>query len=468
MEPLERAYRRLLLAYPRHYRRERGAEILTTLLDAAAPDQRRPTRRDALDLVMGGLRRRFAIPRGPLPAAVAIMVALLAALFATAGAGQLAWRAATPPPDLTDARAAVETAIPLPPAGDPIRYDRHLSLGADGAVVPAPAAVGYSFAVPASTVSTEIRDARDRLLAAGWEVDQIRDDYGVLTFSAARGDQVVSIGGFVDAPDVAEPIWANVHGRTPVLFTTGMLAAGAAAAVAGWLVAGWGMRRARHPDGRLRAVVTVFAGIGLLAGAPLLLAAAYYGVNAVTAGGWSPTNVLFPIVALGAVRPLDIFAGAWLLAALLAAALPPRGSRGVQPWRLGLWTAAGAHLAFAAAWCLVVGLYLGRLAASGGDRHGMLHGEYDPKELVPFGMTGLNPFTWVYALVSLLFLLSFLASPGLLSVSVPLLVTTRRTVAAAAGRTAWRVLLFAAVTALALPLVTVTPLGRDALTWWLD
>ncbi|WP_173036224.1 hypothetical protein [Phytohabitans flavus] len=94
--PLERAYRRLLLAYPRRYRRERGTEILTTLLDAARPDQRRPSPRDALDLVLGGLRRRLAIPRGPLPAAAATVVALLAALGAAAGTG---WRAAAPEPD---------------------------------------------------------------------------------------------------------------------------------------------------------------------------------------------------------------------------------------------------------------------------------------------------------------------------------------------------------------------------------
>lgn len=39
---LRRCYQRRLRAYPRWYRRERGAEILTVLLDAAAPGQRRP------------------------------------------------------------------------------------------------------------------------------------------------------------------------------------------------------------------------------------------------------------------------------------------------------------------------------------------------------------------------------------------------------------------------------------------
>jgi len=57
---LERAYRRLLLAYPRWYRDQRGEEILGTLLDAAAdhPDQRHPDLADALPLIGHGLAVR--------------------------------------------------------------------------------------------------------------------------------------------------------------------------------------------------------------------------------------------------------------------------------------------------------------------------------------------------------------------------------------------------------------------------
>ncbi|GIJ45302.1 hypothetical protein Val02_21880 [Virgisporangium aliadipatigenens] len=55
---LERRYRRLLRAYPAGYRHERGDEIVGTLLDAAAPGQRRPDPRQAARLVMAGLRTR--------------------------------------------------------------------------------------------------------------------------------------------------------------------------------------------------------------------------------------------------------------------------------------------------------------------------------------------------------------------------------------------------------------------------
>ncbi|MET8548937.1 hypothetical protein [Micromonospora zamorensis] len=62
MPDLERSYRRLLRAYPGFYRRERGLEILTTLLDAAEPGQVRPSRGEAAHLLANGLRYRFVPP----------------------------------------------------------------------------------------------------------------------------------------------------------------------------------------------------------------------------------------------------------------------------------------------------------------------------------------------------------------------------------------------------------------------
>ncbi|WBB67140.1 hypothetical protein [Micromonospora sp. WMMD812] len=59
MSDLERRYLRLLSAYPAHYRRSRGAEIVGTYLDLARPDQRWPSAADAADLVRGGLRQRL-------------------------------------------------------------------------------------------------------------------------------------------------------------------------------------------------------------------------------------------------------------------------------------------------------------------------------------------------------------------------------------------------------------------------
>ncbi len=57
-DPLERRYRRLLLAYPRPYRRAHGDELLDVLLEDAAPGRRMPVLREAWGLLTGGLRSR--------------------------------------------------------------------------------------------------------------------------------------------------------------------------------------------------------------------------------------------------------------------------------------------------------------------------------------------------------------------------------------------------------------------------
>ncbi|MFC7481355.1 hypothetical protein ACFQX7_16790 [Luedemannella flava] len=62
---LEDRYRRLLRAYPRSYRARRGEEMLSTLLDSAAPRQTHPSRGDASDLLMGAIRERLGLHAVP-------------------------------------------------------------------------------------------------------------------------------------------------------------------------------------------------------------------------------------------------------------------------------------------------------------------------------------------------------------------------------------------------------------------
>ncbi|RZU49180.1 hypothetical protein EV385_0916 [Krasilnikovia cinnamomea] len=57
-ETLARAYRRLLFAYPRRYRRDRERELIDTYLEAGS-DRRRPSAGDAADLFLGGVRQRL-------------------------------------------------------------------------------------------------------------------------------------------------------------------------------------------------------------------------------------------------------------------------------------------------------------------------------------------------------------------------------------------------------------------------
>jgi hypothetical protein len=55
---LRRRYERLLVTYPSAYRRAHGEEMIGTLLEAARPDQRFPAPREAVSLLLGGLRTR--------------------------------------------------------------------------------------------------------------------------------------------------------------------------------------------------------------------------------------------------------------------------------------------------------------------------------------------------------------------------------------------------------------------------
>jgi hypothetical protein len=63
MTTLERRCRLLLRAYPAAYRRDRGEEIIGTLLEATPAGRNWPLARDIRGLVMGGLRARAALNR---------------------------------------------------------------------------------------------------------------------------------------------------------------------------------------------------------------------------------------------------------------------------------------------------------------------------------------------------------------------------------------------------------------------
>ena len=60
-DQLERWYARLLWMYPAAYRRDRGAELLATLVESAEPGQARPSLRESTALVLAGLRARAGV-----------------------------------------------------------------------------------------------------------------------------------------------------------------------------------------------------------------------------------------------------------------------------------------------------------------------------------------------------------------------------------------------------------------------
>jgi hypothetical protein len=81
VSPLERRCRTLLLAYPRWYRRQRGDEMLATLLEASQPGQLWPSARDARALIVGGLRVRAVLEQRLTTAANLRLAAQLGAVL---------------------------------------------------------------------------------------------------------------------------------------------------------------------------------------------------------------------------------------------------------------------------------------------------------------------------------------------------------------------------------------------------
>lgn len=276
----QRRYRRLLWAYPRWYRRERGTEILTTVLDAAAPGRRWPSARDAVDLLRGGVRLRVGPPR-PGYLLIFVPISLLVGLIGSAwAAGQALDRFAARPSVATAAAVAL-TATGEPPhdlagpivscsdVGCPsgwspdgdnvVAEDRPLyqDNGQD--------AVEVGYWPPDDALAGWIGLVRDRLSAAGWTVDPIsRSVYGD-RFTAHNADlqvQVWTIPGAGRVPSgdddylVTAPAVLLVQHSAPPgleLFSGAGFLAGL---VIGWLLSAWIVRRARaHPDRRKTTVL---------------------------------------------------------------------------------------------------------------------------------------------------------------------------------------------------------------------
>lgn len=229
---LERAYRRLLLAYPRWYRERRGTEILTTLLDAARPGQRRPHAKDAINLIAGGLRCRLTPPSWR-TGLVALSVAALFGLELSGAA--LAWLWSRP--SVMPAPGAAAEIVPLAPQTHgfftsefpTVRLPLPASEGWSG---PAPAA-GYvkrTYRPGAATEATVVALHRD-LPAQGWRVGELTTSGAGRLFWAGKGDTVIRVHGFGFAG--AQPTLAvQVHRTAP-----NVLAPTVAALLLGCLIA---------------------------------------------------------------------------------------------------------------------------------------------------------------------------------------------------------------------------------------
>jgi hypothetical protein len=454
-DDLARAYRRLLLAYPRRYRRTRADEMLSTLLDAAEPGQRRPHWRDAANVVLRGLRCRFALPRGPLYPAAAITVALFGAVSASAAVAW-SWQTSDRGPSIESAMAVAR----LIGVGDPIEV-RLTKEPQWGTVLGGVAKDKPPAEFPAAPASVLVSvpalgpdAARARLIAEGWRAGEASTDHRMRSFWAERDGLIVWVSDW-DESVVA----VRVFGRMPSWLEPAVGAAALAGLAGGWLLAGWAMRAWRRHGSRGRAGVLVLAVPGLLAAAASVVYVAFGLLVEAVSGGWPAAATA--LVTAG--RDMVPFSGTAVIAFAGAAAIvsEPRSSRQPSPanrpasaWRILAGTTAAAHAPLAAVACGVIVAY-----AVGHPT--------DPKELVPFGYGQANPFVWAFDIVVVLYILGIFVSPALLAVSVPLLVFGRLL---RLPRTSgmWTVLLLAAVTSVVPLALAVSPLGHAAGVWLMD
>jgi hypothetical protein len=264
MTGLSRGYRRLLLAYPSAYRRERGDELLDTLLEAAPPGRTRPTAREALDLLRHGLRARLGRPASRSVVTWAVLATVITALFGAAFGARAGWETARPLPDPAATTAMVQEILPGRPwsAPDPpssakfIIYGHPLSwasmhdlLMGDGGEY-GQAGVGSSLNGSSATdPAATVAEAVTNLESHGWTVYMVRrDDWGT-TIAARRGDTVLDFEQYNQTLADTTFVSAGFTRATPPAVIPSALAAGLLTGVVTFLVFAWASRRTepRHP-----------------------------------------------------------------------------------------------------------------------------------------------------------------------------------------------------------------------------
>ncbi|MEV6520562.1 hypothetical protein AB0M43_01305 [Longispora sp. NPDC051575] len=348
-ERLRRRYRRLLWAYPNWYRRERGLEILSTLLEGSRPGQRRPSFADALDIVGRGLRCRFRPPTG----LQYVFVTVVAVLFlGSAGAATLAmtYAATASVPSEREAVAAARLATgqtPRNPAGPVVactyfcpedwRPDGDQVVTFDdpfeenGGVDH----VSVVFWTPAHLLPSTVDDARERLAADGWQVDDltIQED-GTRHFGADKDGLTVQVAAYHDSG--GGPALHLRFERQLSDLTAVAVAGFVAGTVFGWTLTVWILQRYRRHQGGVKAATTVCAvPILVVMGFTDLLQLQFAVGAGLSGGSWEsamfitvvPAIILSAIQELAVVRAVATVILALAVVALALAAAPIRAHR---------------------------------------------------------------------------------------------------------------------------------------------
>ncbi|MEV0457958.1 hypothetical protein [Catellatospora methionotrophica] len=347
MTQLEVAYRRLLLCYPRSFRRERGLEVVTTLMDAAEPGRTKPTRTEAFNLILSGLRWRFRLPGGPWYQTAAVVVALFVGLAASAAASEAIWRAwpTMPADSVVEAIGrSVTTSTPVQgpyPSANYAGCDRADTNESCESLVPAGTDpvlthTWLAYQVPGAEVNAWVDRVRDRLAADGWQLgrtvysmsDQAVAKYPEQTiFWAAKDDLVVRVSGDptekYGSSGVPNVIIA-VHAQAPPLVTTAAVAGLLLGIVAGRMLAGWALRAFQRHAAAGRVAMLVAGAPGLVVAALAEVAALVLAYYFATALGWSHQDSRIPYLVLSFAGVVTAGGGISLLLCGALAAVAPR------------------------------------------------------------------------------------------------------------------------------------------------
>lgn len=262
----ENWYRRLLLVYPGDYRRRHGLEILTTLMETADPDRRRPHRAEVADLLLGGLRQRFRIPSGrPAVLLAAVLATLAFGAFGAAAGSWLGERTFTGLPSTAQVDRLSDV-ISGAPAGAPAKLPAGPVLSSSTAEM-----VGGGTGL-ITTPGWTVEKAQARLAEQGWAPRSRKPARGTEfgcsgEFAAARDNGLVLLADEChgeEGTSVKTTIFAERSGAYLPLTVAGA----ALGALIGWLLIAGVAYRMRDLSPVRRAAIGLLTAAGL-AGAAL-------------------------------------------------------------------------------------------------------------------------------------------------------------------------------------------------------
>ncbi len=290
-DPLARRYRRLLLCYPRSYRRARGEELLATLLEAVPPTRTRPTAREAANLIVHGLRARLGRPKSRSVVTWAVFAAVICGLFTASLAVRLAWETSPPMPDRAEAAAILADVLPehtipveeIYPSeilfaiyGGPLSLNsaNDLLFGDGGEYALTATTVGRT-GFPPVPLEQMAEVAERRLREGGWTVYPAMhsDMYGCVgppcdpttipqdtRLFAKRGNVTLELDLYPQQQADSTYLTVSLSRTTPAAVWPAGIVGGLLGAAVGWLLFGWASRRTQAPH-PVRIPVNVLFGV---------------------------------------------------------------------------------------------------------------------------------------------------------------------------------------------------------------